>query len=102
MAEVKIINGIKVTVATDYAEMSRIATSIILERVRKNPNLNILVPAGTTPGGGYEILSNDEPKLFRKVTFFNMDEYCEKKDGEYKVVSEKDSKGYRYYMRKLF
>jgi glucosamine-6-phosphate deaminase len=102
MAETRIIKGTKLIVAKDKKELSRIAADLILERLRKRPSANLLVATGTTPEGVYSLLRKESPKLFCKASFFNMDEYCEKNGRKFKLVNEKDSKGYRFYMRKHF
>lgn len=102
MAEERIINGKRLIVAKDYKGMSLIGARLILERIKKNPKINLLLPTGTTPEGVYKILRLKNPKFFSQVTFFNKDEYCEKDGGKFKLVSEKNSKGFKYYMRKNF
>ncbi len=102
MPEIKTINGTRLLVVKNYDEMSRLGAQMILERIKGNRKINLLLPTGTTPEGVYKILRKQGPKYFNRVTFFNKDEYCEKVGNTYKLVSEKNSKGFRYYMRKHF
>jgi len=103
MAEVKVINKVKITITKNKAEMSRLAANLILKRIKKRKKLNILVPTGTTPELIYKLLSKQPKNIFSKVNFFNMDEYCIKKGRNYSLIPETDPVSYRYYMNnKLF
>jgi glucosamine-6-phosphate deaminase len=96
----KIFNGIKVNVAKDYTQMSKIAANLILKLIKRKKKSNLLVPTGTTPKGIYKILSKKSNKTFSNVEFFNMDEYVEKKTGTYSLLNPTDKRSYRYFMHK--
>ncbi|MBL7131115.1 MAG: glucosamine-6-phosphate deaminase [Candidatus Omnitrophica bacterium] len=98
MAQEKTFNKIKVIVAKDYKEMSRLAADLILSRIRSKKKINLLLPAGDTPKGVYSILSKQPEDLLKKVVFFNFDEYCQN-DGR-KRISEDNPLSYRYFMKR--
>lgn len=95
MAQEKNYNGIKITVAKDYNEMSLLAAKNIIEKIKLKPNINLLIPAGSTPKGTYTILKKQPMDLFRKVKFFSMDEYCQ--DNK-KLINEHNSVSFRRFM----
>jgi glucosamine-6-phosphate deaminase len=95
----KKINGIRITVVEDKEAMSRLAARLVLARVKSKPRINILTPTGTTPEGVYEILRKKNPRIWRKATFFIKDEYCERVGGKIKLISEKDPRSYRFYIK---
>ncbi len=94
-------SGFVLNIVRNKEEASKKVARMIIDRVSKKPNLNLLVPTGTTPEGVYEELKK-KPDFFHRVNFFNMDEYCEKVGTDFRLVSKKNSKGYRYYMWKNF
>lgn len=100
MGHQKIYNGIKVTVAADYEEMSMLAAGILLDKACAQPGMTLLVPTGTTPLGTYKIIRERNPDAFKSVTFFNMDEYCVDADQETTLIPDTHPAGYRYYMKK--
>jgi glucosamine-6-phosphate deaminase len=67
-----------VIVKDNYDELSREAAQIVVNRLRKKPNLVLGLATGSTPLGMYKefIRMQDEEGLdFSKVTTFNLDEY---------------------------
>src|SRR5690242_15079130 len=93
------VNGLELQIVRDYGQLSRIAADHILGRVKETPNLNMLVPTGTTPERVYSMLS-EEAQALQGVTMFNMDEYCQEQgDGTYRFLAQDDPTSYRAYMR---
>ncbi len=95
----KTYNSVKITILENKEAVSNFVANIILERIKSFPRINILVPAGTTPEGVYEILRNQPPGIFQNTTFFNMDEYLTKKGEECELLPESHPASYRKYMR---
>ncbi|MBU4406473.1 MAG: hypothetical protein KKB24_02695, partial [Candidatus Altiarchaeota archaeon] len=98
MVQEKTYNGIDVTIASDYEELGRLAANIILERIYSHPKMTLLVPTGTTPLGVYRVLRHQNPKIFKKATFLNMDEYCILVDDKMMLIPETHPNSYRRYM----
>ena len=94
MVQEKIYNKIKITIVKDYEEMSQLAARILLKKISSNSNINLLVPTGATPKKLYEVIRKKPRKIFRKVKFFNMDEYCKNK-----LVSMNNPVSFRGYMK---
>ena len=68
----------KIIIAKDYDELSRLAADKVANVVRSRPEVVLGLPTGSTPLGMYrELISmNKEGKLsFKDVTTFNLDEY---------------------------
>ncbi|ADL07107.1 glucosamine-6-phosphate deaminase [Thermosediminibacter oceani] len=87
----------KIIVAGDYQEMSRIAANIIAEEIKKKPDLVLGLATGSTPLGTYRELVRmyKEGKLdFSRVITFNLDEYY--------GLSPDDKRSYHYYMYRNF
>lgn len=83
----------KVLVTKNYDEMSKRASEIIAEVVKKSPNAVLGLATGSTPIGTYKelIRMHKEEKLdFSKIKSFNLDEYVGL-DGD-------NPNSYRYYM----
>ncbi|MFQ6615591.1 MAG: glucosamine-6-phosphate deaminase [Fidelibacterota bacterium] len=67
-----------VIVKDDFETMSKEAARIVVDRLRKKPNLVLGLATGSTPLGLYEELvrlHNDEGLDFSQVITFNLDEY---------------------------
>jgi glucosamine-6-phosphate deaminase len=92
-------HGIKITLAKDYLELSSLAAQLILRRIEATPKFNLLLPTGTTPLGVYRILRDADPRFFKHVTFFNMDEYCLGFGDQIKMIPETHPASYRLYMK---
>lgn len=100
MARTQIVDGVSLLIAKDYDELSQAASTHVLARVREDPQLSMLVPTGTTPEGLYRLLTKQPTELFDDVSFYNMDEYCERlEDGTYTFMSPSDERSYHYYMQ---
>jgi len=69
---------IRMVVAKDYQEMSRLAANIVVSHIRKKPDAVIGFATGGTPLGLYQELVNryQEGEIqFGSITTFNLDEY---------------------------
>ncbi len=78
----------------DYDSMSNEAALIVVDRLRKKPNLVLGLATGSTPLGLYRELIRmhvDEGLDFSKVTTFNLDEYV--------GLSPRHDQSYQYFMR---
>ena len=93
------INGIKLTIVATYEEMCHLAADMLLERIRNNPAMSLLVPTGSTPLGLYDILAKEHSGALGQAIFFNMDEYCIMEKGHISLISETHPAGYRKYMQ---
>ena len=93
------INGIKLTIVATYEEMCHLAADMLLERIRNNPAMSLLVPTGSTPLGLYDILAKEHSGALGQATFFNMDEYCVMDKGHIAMIPETHPAGYRNYMQ---
>lgn len=79
----------------DYDEMSKKAAEIIIERVRRAPDMVLGLATGGTPIGTYQELVSDHVHAgtsYRNVTTFNLDEYI--------GLSGESSHSYRAFMNK--
>ena len=99
MAKEMTFNGVTVTLAKDFLELSSLAAQIILQRIEATPKFNLLLPTGTTPLGVYSILRDKDPGFFKHVTFFNMDEYCLGFGDQIKMIPETHPASFRLYMK---
>ncbi len=78
----------------NYDAMSREAALIVVDRLRKKPNLVLGLATGSTPLGLYKELIRmhvDEGLDFSKVVTFNLDEYV--------GLSPRHDQSYQYFMR---
>jgi glucosamine-6-phosphate deaminase len=78
----------------DYDSMSKEAALIVVDRLRKKPNMVLGLATGSTPLGLYKELIRmhvDEGLDFSKVTTFNLDEYV--------GLSPRHDQSYQYFMR---
>ena len=78
----------------NYDAMSREAALIVVDRLRKKPNLVLGLATGSTPLGLYRELIRmhvDEGLDFSKVVTFNLDEYV--------GLSPRHDQSYQYFMR---
>lgn len=83
----------KVIVEKDYDGISKIASSIIEDVVRENPNAILGLATGSTPIGTYKELirmNKDEGLDFAHITTFNLDEYV--------GLDVENPNSYRYFM----
>jgi glucosamine-6-phosphate isomerase len=83
----------KVIIAKNYDEMSKIAADLMVEIVQAKPNCVLGLATGSTPVGMYKKLIeyNHENKVdFSKVKSFNLDEYL--------GLSKDHPQSYRYFM----
>lgn len=94
MVREMIYNDVKLKIATNKNELSRIATNIIIDRVKERLNINILLPTGSTPELIYSMMAQT-PNLFKEITFFNLDEYI---DGD-NMISEESPVSFKNYMK---
>ena len=77
----------------DYHEMSLVASKMIIDRVKKYPNIKLGLAIGGTPEGTYQQLIKDYHEnrtSYQGITTFNLDEYI--------GLAEEDSNSYHYYM----
>jgi glucosamine-6-phosphate deaminase len=88
----------KLIITKNYKEMSEKASEIILNEIKRKPNLTLGLPTGKTPKKLYKKLIKAYKKNkvdFSKIRTFNLDEYY--------PVKENDRKSYKYYMfKRLF
>lgn len=87
----------KIKIVKDYHEMSLLAAEILIERVKKAPNLKLGLATGGTPEGTYQQLIQDHQKngtSYQQITTFNLDEYW--------GLSGEHPNSYRYYMNTQF
>lgn len=83
----------KLKVVEDYQAMSRAAADLIIERVRKDPELILGLATGGTPEGTYQNLIRDHQlnaTSYARMKTFNLDEYI--------GIPKNDPNSYRYYM----
>jgi glucosamine-6-phosphate deaminase len=83
-----------VIVKDDYEAMSKEAALIVVDRLRKKPNLVLGLATGSTPLGLYKELIRlhvNEGLDFSKVSTFNLDEYV--------GLSPRHDQSYQYFMR---
>lgn len=77
----------------DYKEMSQMAATIIINKVKANPSINLGLATGGTPKGLYEELIQDHQTngtSYAQVHTFNLDEYV--------GLAADNPNSYRYYM----
>ncbi|WP_117168592.1 glucosamine-6-phosphate deaminase [Paraliobacillus sediminis] len=88
----------KLITATNYSDMSRIATEIILKRIKSSDKLTLGLATGSTPIETYQYMIEDYQQNktdYHHVTTFNLDEYV--------GVGPTDRTSYYYFMKsKLF
>ncbi len=87
----------KIIVAADYDEMSKLAANHVAQWVRQNPKAVLGLPTGGTPLGMYRNLiemHRGSNLSFKDVTTFNLDEYV--------GLEPHHSNSYRYYMYENF
>lgn len=87
----------KIIVAKDYEDMSKIAANIMKEEIIKKPDIVLGLATGSTPKGMYNELircHREEGLNFSHVTTFNLDEYI--------GLSEDHPSGYHYFMKNVF
>jgi glucosamine-6-phosphate deaminase len=87
----------KVIIASDYEEMSRIAADFIVESINSKPNSVLGLATGSTPIGMYKKLIEyyEKEKVdFSQVVSFNLDEYI--------GLQGDHPQSYRYFMDKNF
>ena len=85
----------KIIVANDYDDMSKIATEIVAEQISKKQSSVLGLATGTTPIGLYKNLIKlyKSGKLsFKEVKTVNLDEYV--------GLTKDDTQSYDYFMRK--
>lgn len=83
----------KIIITQNYNSMSKLASEIIINEIRRNPKLVLGFATGKTPIGLYKGLVKayrQKKADFSKVKTFNLDEYC--------PISKKNKKSYYYYM----
>src|SRR5690606_24457226 len=79
----------------DYEEMSKTASSYILEKLKQLDAPVIGLATGSTPEGLYRLLVDENKKgnvSFKNVTTFNLDEYTN--------IEPTDPNSYHYFMNK--
>ncbi|AIE61316.1 glucosamine-6-phosphate deaminase [Bacillus methanolicus] len=80
--------------ADNYDQLSKIAASKIIEKVRANPKATIGLATGSTPIGVYKLLIEDHKTngtTYKQVSTVNLDEYI--------GISRDDPNSYHYFMR---
>lgn len=85
----------QITVCRDYEEVSRAATDIFEQELKKKPDCVLGLATGTTPLGLYKNLIKAYKQAsvsFKKVTVFNLDEYV--------GLGKTHPQSYAYFMRK--
>lgn len=85
----------KVLIKKDSDSVGKTAAEMIAEEIRKNPNMSIAFPTGSTPLKCYEYLvkmHREEGLDFSGIAGFNMDEYV--------PLSKEHPQSYYYFMRK--
>lgn len=85
--------GMRLIVAKDYNEMSKIAADIMAENIKNDPEIVLGLATGGTPVGLYKELIDMYKKGdldFSRVTSINLDEYI--------GLSGEHNQSYRYFM----
>ena len=62
----------------DYQEMSRVAASLVLEDIKKKPELLLCTATGGSPEGLYKELASTaekEKELFKQLRILKLDEW---------------------------
>lgn len=88
-------NTMRVIVAENYDEMSKIVAEMVLKTVRANPRATLGLATGSTPIGCYKLLAEfcrDKKMSFSKVSAINLDEYV--------GLDKDDVQSYAYFMRR--
>lgn len=83
----------KISMAKDYKEMSRMASEVICDRLRQQPATVLGLPTGRTPEGMYRCLVQAYARGeadFSQATTFNLDEYI--------GLPPENPGSYRYFM----
>lgn len=83
--------------AKDYKEMSKIASEIIIQGIKKKPNLVVGFASGKTPRGLYKELVKLHKKgriNFSKVKAFELDEYY--------PVKKNDKRSFYFFLDRFF
>jgi glucosamine-6-phosphate deaminase len=65
----------KIIKTKNYKKLSSIASSIVIQEIKKKPSLTICLPTGKTPLRLYKNLTRKKNIDFSKIKFFNLDEY---------------------------
>jgi glucosamine-6-phosphate deaminase len=97
MAKKRIYNGVNITVAKNYEELSQLAADILIKKIKSGKKINLLIPTGQTPVRLYEILSGQPKGIFKKSIFFNFDEYCNDKR---QLIPKSNPVSFRKFMDK--
>jgi glucosamine-6-phosphate deaminase len=87
----------EIKIFDDYNKLSEEAAKIIVDRVKRKPNLILGLATGSTPLGMYEQLINfyrEKRVSFSKVVTFNLDEYY--------PISKDNPQSYHYFMWENF
>jgi galactosamine-6-phosphate isomerase len=72
------VEGFPVQVASDYDDLSRRATRLLIDELGAKPDLLLCAAAGTTPLGTYRYLAQERrnnPALFAKLRVLKLDEW---------------------------
>ncbi len=89
--------SVKLIVEKNYEDMSKIAADIMVEEIKRKPNIILGLATGSTPMGMYQEIINRHKMGeidFKNVKSFNLDEYVGL-DGNH-------PSSYRYFMDKNF
>lgn len=85
----------KIIIAKDYNEMSKIASNIIADVIKENPSSKLGLATGSTPIGTYSELVkkyNNKEISFKDIKAFNLDEYV--------GLNAENEQSYKYFMNK--
>lgn len=85
--------GMRLIIAEDYNEMSRLAANIMAESIRQDPEMVLGLATGSTPVGLYKELIDKYKNGdldFSRITSINLDEYV--------GLSGDHNQSYRYFM----
>lgn len=83
----------KIIKVKNYDEMSRKAAELFIDKIRRNPEINLGLATGGSPVGLYKQLVQDHEinhTSYKKVKTFNLDEYI--------GLSGEHPNSYRYFM----
>src|SRR5699024_9351283 len=87
------VKNMDVIQVEDYAEMSKVAADIVLEKLKKIKQPVLGLATGSTPEGLYALMRKayeENGVSFRDVTTFNLDEYI--------GLAEENEQSYHYFM----
>ena len=87
----------KIIVTEDYKELSKTTAEIVIDLVKRKPDLVFCLPAGGSPIGMYECLVesyNNKEVDFSKMITFDMDEYV--------GLEHINENSYAFFMQKHF